>query len=224
MSGIPIDPHDPSGFVRLSDCVPDCLQELRYASAFNFVGAPIDGYGLPVALLTRPAAEAVKAAAAEFRRRGYVVKVFDAYRPHRATLHFLRWLADPADDRMKPWFYPETDKSRLIEADYIGPRSGHSRGAAVDLTLVEMATGREADMGGPFDYFGDRSHADYIGDLSSAQRENRALLRAVMLDHGFAPLQSEWWHFHLTDESWPHTLFDFPIDAGALARLRPYNA
>ena len=102
----PIDLTDPSGFVRLSDYVPDLIQEMRYATAYNFVGEVIDGYGLPLALLTRPAAEAVRDAAEAFRRQGYVIKVFDAYRPQRATEHFLRWLRDASDTRMKPFFYP----------------------------------------------------------------------------------------------------------------------
>lgn len=214
-----IDIHDFSGFRRLSDYVPDAIQELRYATAFNFVGEIIDGYALPVALLTREAAEAVRAAAEAFRGMGYVIKVYDAYRPQRATDHFLRWLKDPGDARMKPYFYPELDKAVLIAEDYIGPRSGHSWGSTIDLSLVDLRTGRELDMGGPFDYFGDLSHADYAGDLTDAQRANRALLRRVMLAHGFKPLQSEWWHYHLIDEPFPHVCFDFPIDAATLARL-----
>lgn len=214
-----IDIYDCSGFVRLSDYVPDCLQELRYATAFNFVGEVIDGYALPVALLTRPAAEAVRAAAEAFRRRGFVIKVFDAYRPQRATDHFLRWLKDPAADRMKPWFYPGLDKAELIREDYIGPRSGHSWGSTIDMTLVSLQTGRELDMGGPFDYFGERSHADYAGGLTEDQRVARGLLKRVMLDCGFRPLQSEWWHYHLIDEPFPRVCFDFPIDARTLERL-----
>ncbi|MBQ6374824.1 MAG: M15 family metallopeptidase [Clostridia bacterium] len=216
-----IDIHDPSGFVRLSDHIPDAIQEMRYATAFNFVGTVIDGYALPVALMTRQAAEALRDAAAAFRRRGLLIKVFDAYRPQRATDHFLRWLRDPEDTRMKAWFYPELDKSTLIDNDYIGPRSGHSRGSTVDLTLVDMATGRELDMGGPFDYFGDRSHADYAGDLTPAQRDARAYLRDAMVSRGFLPLGSEWWHFRLADEPYPHTCFDFPIDIDTLQRLAP---
>lgn len=215
---MPVNPMDPSGFVRLDRYVPDILQELRYATAYNFVGAPIDGYGLPLALLTRQAAEATADAAEAFRRMGYIVKVFDAYRPQRATDHFLRWLADPAKDRMKPVFYPALDKSVLIAEDYIGPRSGHSRGSTLDITLVDAATGREVDMGGSFDYFGDRSHYGFPG-LSPAQRDARRLLRETMMARGFEPLESEWWHFHLKPEPFPDTCFDFPIDPDTLGRI-----
>ena len=216
---MPAHPLDPSGFARLSDYIPDALVELRYASAFNFIGAPVDGYALPVALITLPAAAAAARAAAIFRRKGFVLRVFDAYRPQRATDHFLRWLDDPADTRMKRWFYPDVDKAALIKEDYIGPRSAHSRGSAIDITLIDMASGRDLDMGGPFDFFGARSHADFVDSLSSAQRDARGLLRAVMLDCGFVPLESEWWHFRLADEPFPDTCFDFPIDAETLTRI-----
>ena len=206
------DPMDATGFVKLSDYIPDLLEEMRYYTAFNFVGARIRGYDAPHAVMTREGAEAVRDAADEFRRRGCVIKVFDAYRPQRATDHFLEWLRDPGDTRMKPYFYPELDKSVLIAEDYIGPRSGHSRGSTIDMTLVDMFTGRELDMGGGFDYFGDRSHVDFDG-LTDAQRANRQLLRGVMLARGFRPLESEWWHFHLIDEPFPDTCFDFPVSA-----------
>ncbi len=203
---------DASGFVKLADYVPDLLQEMRYFTAFNFVGERIQGYDAPWALMTREGAKAVADAAAEFRAMGCVVKVFDAYRPQMATDHFLRWLRDPDDIRMKPYFYPELDKSVLIAEDYIGPRSGHSRGSCVDMTLVDMRTGRELDMGGGFDYFGDRSHVDF-GGLTEEQRENRDLLHRVMRAQGFMPLESEWWHFHLSGEPYPHTCFNFSISA-----------
>ena len=213
------DPRDPSGFVRLLDYVPDAQQAMRYATAFNFVGTPIDGYALPVALLARPAAQALREAAADFRRERLLIQVFDAYRPQRATDHFLRWLADPDDTRMKPWFYPAIDKASLIAADFIGPRSAHSRGSAVDITLVDMASGRAIDMGGPFDLFDARSRADFAGNLTPAQRDARLMLRTVMQAHGFVPLRSEWWHFRLAEEPYPDICFDFPIDASTLEKL-----
>lgn len=214
-----VHPMDSSGFVRLSDFIPDALMELRYASAFNFVGTPINGYALPAALLTLPAAVKAAKAAEAFRRKGLVVRVFDAYRPQRATDHFLRWLKDPADTRMKRWFYPDVDKAALVREDYIGPRSAHSRGSAIDITLIDMASGRDLDMGGPFDFFGARSHADFTDGLTLAQHDARKLLRDIMLDCGFLPLQSEWWHFRLADEPFPDTCFDFPIDAETLSRI-----
>ena len=111
---------------------------------------------------------------------------------------------------MKRWFYPNVDKSELYALDFLGHRSSHSRGSAVDLTLVEMATGREADLGGPFDFFGPRSRYSWPG-LTAQQAVNRALLRNLMTRCGFAPLESEWWHFRLIDEPFPDTWFDFVV-------------
>lgn len=88
-------PYDRSDFVVVADVIPDALQEIRYYSAYNFVGNRIDGYEEPVALLTKEAAEALKNAADDFRKAGYVLKIYDAYRPQRAVDHFMRWAADP---------------------------------------------------------------------------------------------------------------------------------
>ena len=206
---------DASGFALITDVVPDAILEIRYYSTYNFVGDRIDGYEQPVALLTRRTAEALKAASDEAVSRGYRFKIFDAYRPQRAVTHFMRWALDPADTRMKACFYPELRKDTLFPLGYIAARSGHSRGSSVDLTLLHMATGREVDMGGPFDYFGELSHPDYRG-VTSAQYVARMLLREIMTNHGFKPISSEWWHFNLEDEPYPDTYFTFPVSADAV--------
>ena len=198
------------GFVSLVRVVPDALLDLRYYGTYNFVGERIDGYEAPCALLTREAAGALARVSAEALRLGYRLKVYDAYRPQRAVAHFVRWAEDVADVRMKPYFYPDVDKADLFRLGFIAHRSGHSRGSTVDLTLFDMAAGREADMGGPFDFFGERSHPDYPG-VTPAQRANRLLLRNLMLGQGFRPLSTEWWHFTLAEEPYPETYFDFPI-------------
>ena len=156
------------------------------------------------------AASALKEVSDELIARGYCLKVFDAYRPHTAVSHFVRWAEDLDDVKMKPSFYPDVDKSRLFELGYIMELSGHSRGSTVDLTLVEIATGKELDMGGPFDWFGELSHPDYQ-NITDAQKANRTILRDAMLRHGFNPLESEWWHFTLAEEPYPDTYFNFPI-------------
>ena len=112
---------------------------------------------------------------------------------------------------MKPHFYPEVDKTRLFAEGYIDAKSGHSRGSTVDLTLLDMNSGKELDMGGVFDYFGLRSHPDFKGDLTPAQLKNRQILRGAMLRHGFKPLSTEWWHFTLKNEPYPNTYFTFPV-------------
>lgn len=201
---------DTSGFVTLADVVPDILQDMRYYSAYNFIGRRVDGYEQPVAMLARRAAEALVPVAEEVARLGLRFRIFDAYRPQRAVDCFVRWVEDVQDVKMKPWFYPDTEKSSFYALDFIGKRSAHSRGSAVDLTLVDMRTGMDLDMGGPFDFFGSRSNFDFDG-LTDRQRDNRALLRGLMTDHGFKPLDAEWWHFQLVDEPFPNTWFDFPV-------------
>ncbi len=197
-------------FVTLAETVPDALLEIRYYSTYNFVGERIDGYEEPRALLTKEAATALKAASNDCVRRGYRLKIYDAYRPQRAVAHFVRWAADVGDTRMKPYFYADLDKSMLFERGYIAEKSGHSRGSTVDLTLFDMKTGKEVDMGGTFDWFGEESHPGYRG-ISAAQFKNRMLLREIMVAHGFKPLEEEWWHFTLANEPYPDTYFDFPV-------------
>ena len=198
------------GFVALAEAVPDVILEPRYYSTYNFVGERIDGYEEPCALLTKEAARALRAASDDCVRRGYRLKIYDAYRPQRAVAHFVRWAADVGDTRMKPYFYRDLDKSVLFERGYIAEKSGHSRGSTVDLTLFDMKTGKDVDMGGTFDWFGKESHPDFKG-VTKEQYANRMLLREIMLAHGFKPLAEEWWHFTLANEPYPDTYFDFPV-------------
>lgn len=198
------------GFAALAEAVPDVILEPRYYSTYNFVGERIDGYEEPCALLTKEAARALRAASDDCVRRGYRLKIYDAYRPQRAVAHFVRWASDVGDTRMKPYFYRDLDKSVLFERGYIAEKSGHSRGSTVDLTLFDMKTGKEVDMGGTFDWFGLESHPDYKG-VTKEQFANRMLLREIMLAHGFKPLPEEWWHFTLVNEPYPDSYFDFPV-------------
>jgi D-alanyl-D-alanine dipeptidase len=200
------------GFVALAEAVPDVILEIRYYSTYNFVGERIDGYEQPCALLTKEAATALKAASDDAVRRGYRLKVYDAYRPQRAVSHFMRWAQDTDDVRMKRCFYPKLDKSVLFERGYIAEKSGHSRGSTVDLTLFDAMTGKEVDMGGTFDWFAEESHPDYRG-VTEKQYANRMLLCEIMTSHGFKPLAEEWWHFTLADEPYSDTYFDFPVIA-----------
>ena len=197
-------------FVSLEEAVPDAILEIRYFGTYNFVGKRIDGYLAPTALLTREAAESLKAVSDEAMQMGYRLKIYDAYRPQCAVDHFVRWAADVADTTMRRYFYPDVDKSLLFEQDYIMEKSGHTRGSTVDLTLFDMTTEKEVDMGGTFDWFGNESHPDYRG-VTEEQFANRMILRKLMLRHGFKPLESEWWHFTLEKEPFPDTYFTFPV-------------
>ena len=113
---------------------------------------------------------------------------------------------------MKKYFYPSVDKSELFDKGFIAEKSGHSRGSTVDLTLVDMTTGIDVDMGGAFDYFGELSHSNYVKTLTNEQINNRAILRNAMVNNGFKVLAQEWWHFTLENEPYPDTYFDFAIE------------
>ncbi len=211
------DPMDPSGFVLLADHVPGVVQEIRYYTSYNFIGSRIDGYEEPCAIITREAAWALSEVANELNVQGYRLKIFDAYRPVKAVKHFVLWGIEDLDLRMKPFFYPDLEKQELFAKGYIAKLSSHSRGSAVDLTLLDMKTGREADMGSPFDLFDPVSHPDYTG-ITREQYDNRMVLRRAMLRHGFQPIDCEWWHFCLKDEPYPDTYFEFPVSAAYLKK------
>ncbi|MBR6916735.1 MAG: M15 family metallopeptidase [Clostridia bacterium] len=208
---------DPSGFVLLADFVPHVVQEIRYYSTYNFIGERIDGYEEPCALITKEAARALKSAAGELIVQGYRLKVFDAYRPLSAVKHFILWGIEDQDVRMKEYFYPGLEKQELFAKGYIAKNSSHSRGSAVDLTLLDMKTGKEVDMGSPFDLFDEVSHPDY-GGITEEQYKNRMTLRKAMMRAGFAPLECEWWHFCLEDEPYPNTYFEFPVSSQYLKK------
>ncbi|MBR0425797.1 MAG: M15 family metallopeptidase [Clostridia bacterium] len=208
-------PTDASGFVVLSEYVPHILQEIRYHSTYNFIGERIDGYEEPIALLSIEAARALKSACNELLVQGYRFKVFDAYRPVSAVKQFMLWGIEDTDIRMKPYFYPDLEKQELFQKGYIAKQSSHSRGSAIDLTLLDMKTGKEVDMGSPFDLFSEVSHPEYRG-ITEEQFENRMMLRRAMVRNGFLPLDCEWWHFVLKDEPYPDTYFTFPVCAASL--------
>ena len=220
---------DASQFVTLTDAVPDAILEIRYFGTYNFVGTRIDGYEQPTALMTRVAADSLRAVSDDVKSLGYRLKIYDAYRPQKGVDHFVRWAENIPDTMMKRYFYPDLDKSVLFEQEYIYEKSGHTRGSTVDLTLFDMTTEKELDMGGTFDWFGPESHPDFCGNpetgeytgdnskspagrsITAEQFANRMILRQAMLRHGFKPLDSEWWHFTLKNEPFPDTYFTFPV-------------
>lgn len=211
--------EDASQFVLITDVVPDAILEIRYFSSYNFIGERIPGYEQPIAMLTRQAADSLKAVSDDLLQKGYRLKIFDAYRPQCAVDFFMEWAADTTDVRMQDYFYPELDKSVLIPQGYIAEKSGHTRGSTIDLTLFDMKMEREVDMGCTFDYFGVVSHPDVLPEqeigayrpINQEQYDNRMILREAMLAHGFKPYDSEWWHFILENEPFPDTYFTFPV-------------
>ncbi len=203
----------PEGFVYLKEHIPDIVIDLRYFSSDNFIGDTIDGYESGNCIISYDAAVALTKVQKELNEQGLGLKVFDAYRPQTAVNHFVRWAEDLGDTTMKARYYPEEKKSQLFEKGYIASRSGHTRGSTVDLTIVYLEgndAGKEMHMGTPWDYFSTRSWPS-SDSVTPAQKENRMLLRNVMVKYGFRPLTEEWWHFTLEDEPFPDTYFDFPV-------------
>ena len=204
-----------STFQELNDGISDDLEKfeisIRYFSNNNFIGRPIPGYYANKAFLTREAADALLLAQRDFIKQGYRLKIYDAYRPQTAVDYFSAWAADLEDTQNKSQYYPNISKSQLFADGYIAAKSGHSRGSAVDLTLLEIESGNELDMGSPWDFFDPISWVEN-NQITDHQRANRKLLASVMMIHGFKPLKEEWWHFSFTEEPFPETYFDFPID------------
>lgn len=203
-------PQRAEGFVDAADAVPRLVVEMRYAGPRNFVGRPIAGYEAPVCLLTQEAAAALTLVQRDLAASGRGLKVYDCYRPTRAVADFAAWARDLDDQAMSAEYYPNVDKSQLFALGYIAERSGHSRGSTMDLTLIDLATGAELDMGTPYDLFDPRSWPS-DASVSVEAQANRQALRQVMVGHGFRPLREEWWHFTLIGEPYPETYFDFPV-------------
>ncbi|QED37980.1 M15 family metallopeptidase [Antarcticibacterium arcticum] len=200
----------PPNFVYVQDVIPDVVLEMRYAGENNFLGMSVDGYKSPVAILSRPAAMALAKVQRELKEKGYCLKIFDAYRPQRAVNHFISWARKPEDTLKKAQFYPGLDKKDLFSLGYISTRSGHSRGSTIDLSIVDYNSGEEIDMGGAYDFFGERSHHNYT-NITPAQKMNRSILKNAMMKYGFQPYSQEWWHYTYQPEPFPNTYFDFLV-------------
>ncbi|MDG2073836.1 MAG: M15 family metallopeptidase [Polaribacter sp.] len=201
----------PRGFVYLSDVDATIKSEMRYISHNNFIGKPIEGYQKARIIVSKPTATALKRIQKELLKFNLSLKIFDSYRPQQAVNHFVRWAKVLNDTLMKRQYYPEVPKNQLFKLGYISSKSGHTRGSTVDLTLMDLATNTELDMGSPYDFFGNESHA-LNTILTKKQRANRLLLRNLMLTNGFNPIRTEWWHFTLRNEPFPETYFNFPIE------------
>jgi len=200
----------PKGFVYLADIDPTITSELRYITHHNFIGKPIDGYLKNTVIVSKPTAKALHKIQQQLQPLYLRLKIYDAYRPQQAVDHFVRWAKVLKDTLMKSEYYPAIPKTRLFELGYIAAKSGHTRGSTVDLTLVNTKTNKELDMGSSYDFFGEESHP-YYKNSTESQKKNRLFLRKIMLENGFTPYDSEWWHFTLKNEPFPKTYFNFPI-------------
>lgn len=222
----------PKGFVYLHDVAPDIIQDMRYATADNFIGNPIPGYKSGECIVTKEAAEQLKKAEQVIKTKGYTLKVYDCYRPKKSVDYFYKWSQKPKDERQKANYYPRELKKELFKRNYIAQSSGHTRGSTVDITLVKLDTPSDKtyehqlircfdkspkylndnsiDMGTRFDCLDVTANIHYA-NLSKTQKANRALLKQLMLSHGFKPYFNEWWHYTLKNEPYPRTYFNFSV-------------
>ncbi|MEO6800363.1 MAG: M15 family metallopeptidase [Rhodanobacter sp.] len=203
-----------ANLVDIRTLAPDIAEDIKYAGSDNFVGRPVDGYLAARCFLQRPAAEALAQVERDLRAQHMRLKLWDCYRPARAVADFVRWAHDLADQRTKAKHYPSLDKSKLLGV-YIASVSGHSRGGTVDLTL-ERCAGDDThcallDMGTPFDFFSLRANTDNPG-ITPTQRQNRQTLLTAMARRGFSNYPMEWWHYTLSPEPTPHTIYDVPVE------------
>lgn len=225
------------GFVYLHEVDPTILVSLRYLNNENFVGKPVDGYKKSVVIMTKQAADALKQAHDEFKKDGYRLVVYDAYRPQQAVNHFMRWSEDVNDQVKKSHYYPRVNKADVFELGYVAKKSGHSRGSTIDLTLIKQdqqlhdikeekrtlldgytitfLDDGTIDMGSSFDLFDTASH--FENNLIAEEfKKLRTYLKNVMEKYGFKNYAEEWWHFTLKDEPYSaikdDSYFDFAVE------------
>ena len=199
----------PAELCYLDEVVPSVKVDLRYSGHDNFVGRPLAGYTTGKrAILRRDTAECLRRAQAELNAKGLGLLVWDAYRPHRAMEDFYAW-SKTDDDRMKARYYPHITKQGIYEGKYIRRSSEHSLGVAVDVTIINLATGQELDMGGGFDFLDPSSATRYTG-ITPEQHANRMLLRNTMDRAGMRNYKREWWHYFLKERGHA-TRYDFPL-------------
>ena len=198
------------GFVYLKDIDDSIIVDLKYYSSENFTGRFVDGYLANKAILTNEAGIALSNAQKDFNKLGYSLILYDAYRPQSAVDFFVRWSTNLNDTLFKNLYYPDIKKSNLFKLGYIAYKSGHSRGSTIDVSLVDITTNKEIDMGTIFDYFGIKSHTFY-DNLTENQKANRLLLYEIMSNNGFQNYSKEWWHYTLKNEPF-QKYFDFLIN------------
>ncbi len=225
----------PPDVIFLQDIEPSIVEDMRYASANNFVGRPLAGYPPRAScMLTRQAADALKRVQLVLQQNGLSLKVYDCYRPDRAVRDIMTWAYDHSGTTTKSQYYPRLDKKELGSLGYLSNRSPHSRGSTVDLTIVphpsppqparvqlgerksciaeDRAPDSSLDFGTGFDCFDELSHT-HNPDVGEEARRNRAYLVKEMARAGFRNYPREWWHFELVGEPHGEGCFDFPVKA-----------
>ena len=199
----------PDDFIYLKDIDNEIIVDLKYYSKSNFTGKFVDGYYSNNAILTVEAATALVNAQKDFKKIGFSLIVFDAYRPQSAVDFFVEWSKDANDTINKNIYYPDINKLELFDLGYIAYKSGHSRGSTIDVSLIDLSNNNQIDMGTIYDFFGPESSTLYP-DISENQKYNRSLLNDIMSNNGFKNYSKEWWHFTLEDEPFGK-YFNFPV-------------
>ena len=199
-------------FVSISEVCSEIKIQASYSTADNFTGEVVAGYKAKKALMAKVPALALCRVQKKAALQGLSLKVFDAYRPVKAVSFFLAWARKPETNlQLKELYYPKFTRMELFEAGYIAKQSSHSRGSAIDLTLIDLKTGRDLDMGSGFDYFDEISNTA-SSKITESQRVNRMLLKDLMESEGFRNFSQEWWHYSYRPEPYPERSFDFDIE------------
>ena len=225
----------PQGFVYLRDIAPDIVQDIKYAGPDNFTGSKVPGYNAGECILLRAVAEALRKVQAELREQTLGLKVYDCYRPARATKAFLLWIHKVSTPTTTKRFFPKINRRSLHSLGYVSSSSAHSRGIAVDLTLVwvpppaqqefdprasyasctgqaiDRSPDNSIDMGSGFDCFDPMSHTESLM-VTREQQDRRRLLRNLMKRHGFQGYDREWWHFTFSAGRKTGGALDFPVE------------
>ncbi|HTO64076.1 MAG TPA: M15 family metallopeptidase [Bradyrhizobium sp.] len=222
----------PADFVYLRDVDPTILQDIRYAGSNNFLGRPLKGYAAAECVVRRDVAERLTRIQRQLAAQDLSLKMFDCYRPARAVADMWAWAHDGKETAADRRFSPAFAKQDLFRLGYIARRSGHSTGAALDLTLVDLKADNSAvfdaqktyadctapvdarapegsiDMGTGYDCTDLKAHTAATAIMLD-QRRWRQRLVAVMARQGFVNYFREWWHFSLPGGG--HVAYDFPI-------------
>jgi D-alanyl-D-alanine dipeptidase len=224
----------PGSLVFLGDIDPTIPQDIRYAGANNFIGRPLAGYGAGECVVKRDVGLALKRVQAELGSQNLSLKMLDCYRPARAVRDMVVWAENGQETPAERRYNPAFSKKDLFRLGYIAEHSGHSTGAAVDLTLVDLkadnasafdpnkayadctapaaarAPEGSVDMGTGYDCSDLKAHTA-ARSITEGQRRRRNLLVAAMAKQGFVNYAREWWHFWLPGAGGP--AYDFPITA-----------
>ena len=222
----------PGDFVYLREIAPTIIQDIRYATSNNFVGRPLAGYNAGECVVKREVGLRLKAVQQELMAQNLSLKMFDCYRPARASLDMVKWSQNGRETAAERRYNPKIPKTELFRRGYIASRSQHSTGAALDLTLVDLKADNSArydpskayaectapvdarapegsvDMGTGYDCTDTKGHTA-APSITPEQRAWRKRLVAAMARQGFVNYSKEWWHFSLPGAGGP--AYDFPI-------------